>query len=115
MWSRIPVLELELCRPFRIPPERFPDCRRASVLLTWRGSPVGWIDVPIAGDRLETHGLNQQILDKHLEAIGRAALTEALLAGLPPSLDAVDAEPEIAHGDFSKFPSLSVVVCTRDR
>lgn len=115
MWSRIPVLELELCRPFRVPPERFADCRLASVLLTWRGSPVGWIDVPIAGDRLESHGLSEQILDKHLEAIGRAALTEALLAGLPPSLDAVDAEPEIAHGDFSKLPSLSVVVCTRDR
>jgi GT2 family glycosyltransferase len=115
MWSKVPILEIELTRPLGANPEGVADSRSAHALLTWRGSPVGWQDIPIAGNGLETDGLSERVLDGHLKMITRIALADALMAGLPPSLDIIDAGPAATPDGFSQLPSLSVVICTRER
>jgi O-antigen biosynthesis protein len=112
MWSPVPVLELELTRPPADPVEDLSQSRAGKALMRWRGTPVGWLSIPIVDAQLSAEGLVEGVLDNHLDIIARWALSDALDAGLPPSEEAIDwrAPPRPLSA-----PKVSVVVCTRER
>ena len=85
------------------------------VLTKWRGRPVGWIDIPVVGAHLATGGLVESILDEQLELITRWALSDALLAGLPPSEAIFEPIQPSLSSQRSRGPSISVLICTRER
>ena len=115
MWCPIPVLEQELTLPLAAPPSDLRPHRKVNVLLRWRGSPVGRIDIPVAGSKLASGDLVERILDTYLDAITRWAVTDALRAEGPLTV------PEIVNGcgasalDDHDAPSVSVIICTRER
>ena len=116
MWRPFPVCKLELTKP--LPNSMsFVQYRKARALLTWKGVPVAWQDIPVEGEALCTSGLVERILDNHIESIARQALRASLLAG--PALtgsELVQAAGDEASGRLATdSPSVSVVVCTRDR
>jgi GT2 family glycosyltransferase len=115
MWTRIPVLELELTRPVAAPAEALDLCRQAHALMKWRGNPVGWIPISIIGSRLDVGSVVESVLDRHLEIVTRWALSDALKAGLAPREEVIDQEPRAEQCAREGLPRVSVVVCTRGR
>ena len=116
MWVSPPVIELELSEPLS-DMARFEGRRSVQALLTWNGVPCAWYEIPVAGNGLATSRLVEDIAAKYFDSIARRLLREHLLAGNLPSIEAFYAtaprppEPDaVAHG-----PSVSVVLCTRNR
>jgi O-antigen biosynthesis protein len=112
MWCPVPVLELELTRSPADPVQDLSQSRAAKALMRWRGTPVGWLSIPVVNAQLTTDGLLEGVLDNHLEIIARWALSDALEAGLPPSVEAIDWR---VPARTLNSPNVSVVVCTRER
>jgi len=115
MWRPAPIIDVELTRRLVEPKLELADFRRVQALTRWHGNPAGWVDIPLHGARLATDGVVQAILDQHLGLIARWALSDALLAGLPPSEDSIDAILPPIAGQGGKAPTVSVLVCTRER
>ena len=115
MWTRIPVLELELTRPVSQTAAALAQCRHVKALLKWHGNPVGWMQISVIGSRLDTDGLRESVLDTHLEIVTRSALSDALNAGLPPGEEVIDQVLPSERREDEGLPQLSVLVCTRDR
>ena len=112
MWSPVPVLELELTGPLPEPNADLSLARAAKALMRWRGTPVGWLSIPVVDSQLTSEGLVEGVLDNHLDIIARWALSDALDSGLPPSEEAIDWR---ATARPVSSPKVSVVVCTRER
>lgn len=116
MWVSHPVIELELSEPL---PDFAPfEGRRAvQALLTWNGVPCAWHEIPVAGDRLATSRLIEGIIAEHFESIASRLLREHLLAGNLPEIEAfyATAPRSSEAGGLATAPSVSVVVCTRNR
>lgn len=115
MWTPIPVCELELTHPVIEPGEGLGAYRQVKALARWQGTPVGWLDIPVSGSRLGIENLAERVLDSKLDIITRWALADALLSGQPPSEEVVNAPTPSNSSERSSFPSVSVVVCTRER
>lgn len=116
MWTPIPVLELELTRPIVQPTEALDGCRQVKALMKWRGNPVGLIPISVIGSRLDTARLIERVLDQHLEIVTRWALSDALMAGLPPGEEVIDVVRRDGPRPLESVPpQLSVLVCTRER
>ena len=116
MWVSRPVIELELSEPL---PDLAPfeGCRTVQALLTWNGVPCAWYEIPVAGNRLATSRLVDGIVAEQFDSITRRLLREHLLAGNLPDIDAFYAtapRPPEPHA-LANGPSVSVVVCTRNR
>ena len=116
MWVSRPVIELELSEPL---PDLtlFEGCRAVQALLTWNGVPCAWREIPVAGNRLAASRLVDGIAADHFDSIARRLLREHLLAGNLPDIDAFyGTAPRPPEPDgLASGPSVSVVVCTRNR
>lgn len=112
MWSPIPIVELELTQPLLSVEQDLSQSRNVKALMRWRGTPVGWLPIPVVNNQLTTEGLAEEILDDHLDIIARWALSDALLAGLPPDENAIDWSTPSAVPSAAR---VSVVICTRER
>jgi GT2 family glycosyltransferase len=116
MWVPHRVIELELSEPL---PDfaPFEGCRAVQALLTWNGVPCGWHELPLAGLRLATSRLIDGFLDEHFKSIASRLLREHLLAGNLPEIEAffATAPRPPAPTKLPGGPSVSVVVCTRNR
>ncbi len=116
MWRPKKIMSLELSEPLDevVGLGRY---REVNALLFWRGTPIGWHTIPIVGDRLDTGPLAERVLDKHLYAIAKQALQNALLCNAPLATEQIlDApNPAMLARPQSSANTVSVVVCTRDR
>src|SRR5688572_8550927 len=114
MWVPRPVIELELSQPLPAI-SGLEGCRSVQALLTWHGVPCAWEEIPVASGRLATAQLIKKLLHEHAESITGRALREHLLAGAVPGPDTFYAAGSSLTDVPSTGPSLSDVLCTRDR
>ena len=116
MWVPRPVIELELSKPLPDLPSLHGH-REVQTLLTWGGVPCDWRGIPVAGSRLATSGLVEAIAGGPFDSIASRLLREHLLAGGVPDVGAFYTTiPSLpAGGALATGPSISVVVCTRNR
>ena len=116
MWVSRPVIELELSKPL---PDfaPFEGCRGVQALLTWNGVPCASHEIPVAGNRLAISGLVDAIGAQHFDSIATRLLREHLLAGHFPDIASfyATAPPPPEPTALATGPTVSVVVCTRNR
>jgi O-antigen biosynthesis protein len=111
----VKLLEVEAARPL----EPIEDLDRASLvrcLVRWRRRPLGWVELPAAGGRITADRLGTAITLQYGDAILRELLVGGLRTGAGP--DGYRIDQLLAEGlprPARRFPSVSVVVCTRDR
>lgn len=97
MWKPYPVIGLELSEA---PPALGAlDARKVLALLLWRGTPIAWQELSVCGSSIDWGHAKKTIRDTHGAAIAKQVLIDQLL------------EQERPHS----LPTVSVIVCTRDR
>lgn len=97
MWKPYPVIGLELSAP----PPALPsiDARKVLALLKWQGSPIAWQELSVSGTTVDWAHARKQIRDIHGLKVAGEILNQQLTKAVPSD----------------GLPSVSVVVCTRDR
>lgn len=98
MWKPYPVIGLELTDA---PPDLgdLTEHRKVLALLRWRGVPLAWQELSVSGSSVDWGQARRLICDVHGLALAERVLVETLGTERPASV----------------LPSVSVVVCTRDR
>lgn len=96
MWKPYPVIGLELTTPPPLLGEL--HSRKVLALLRWRGAPIAWQELGVCGTQIDWERARSTIRDSHGSKIAEEMVRERL-AGSHQSLR----------------PTVSVVVCTRDR
>ena len=87
--------------------------RAARVLVRWRGIPVGTVHAPVVGDRVRVADIVPAITRRLGPNLGPEVAARALRSGRggkPLRFEDAPLPPESAPG-----PTISVVICTRDR
>lgn len=90
--------------------------RGARVLVRWAGVPIGKLDVPVVDGWVRAAEIGRLALAGLSDAFGRELVRRALLAGRPGEVPALGGFWDSAERDGTEgLPSISVIVCTRDR
>jgi O-antigen biosynthesis protein len=102
MWKPYPVIGLELSNP---PPALSEvTARKVLALLRWNGAPIAWHELSVSGTTIDWVQARKRIRDAHGSKVAEEIVRQQL-AG-PASTCSL---PAVA------LPTVSVVVCTRDR
>lgn len=88
---------------------------RARVLVRWSGVPVGIVEVSARGGRVHRTDTVHALLEQHPHALPREAVRRALLSGGLRGPLQFSPVPDLPASPISATPSISVIVCTRDR
>lgn len=98
MWKPYPVIGLELTEA---PPVlgNLAEFRKVLALLRWRGAPLAWQELSVQGAGVDWTRAQRTICDAHWAALAERVLHETL---------------GVTH-TAGRLPTVSVVVCTRDR
>jgi len=88
---------------------------RARVLVRWSGVPVGIVEVSAREGRVHRTDTVHALLEQHPHALPRETVRRALLSGGLPGPLQFSPVPDLPASPASATPSISVIVCTRDR
>ncbi|MFC1883061.1 glycosyltransferase, partial [Thermodesulfobacteriota bacterium] len=89
---------------------------KLKALVRYHGCPVGWVSVPIYGDRCFANEIRIKILDLLSNEIVDHLLRRGLMKPIgPEGLELNEAISIPPHDEKSPWPLVTVAVCTRDR
>jgi O-antigen biosynthesis protein len=112
---RIKVVDVELDHPLPTL-EGLDGYRRLRALVRLHGSPLGYVDLPIARGRCSAASLEQAIIDKLSRPLMRRLLSAHF--GSENRVDPLrvsDLMSSVHPAGAEKLPTVTVAVCTRDR
>ena len=118
MQGPIKVIDFALSHPIPTQ-EGLADYMSVQGLIRLFGSPIGYVHIPVNGDRCLSEDTREAILKNHFYKILQERLASLLAAnGLPHDLS-VEALLKTPHADpdvnEEHGPSVTVAICTRDR
>jgi len=115
MFNCIKVLDIELSRPL-VTIKNLDGYEKIKGLVRLHGTPIGYVQLPVIGDRVNATALHKAILGEHSWNIIRQLLRNGLTALPQPNglciTDLFDVLPPKYSGTL---PLVTVAVCTRDR
>ena len=112
---RIRVVDIELSRPIG-PVEGLCGYGALQGLVRLHGTPIGYITLPVLGDRCAGTDLRDAALRRHGAAIVRHLLSDLLAAPPPRGGWRIDDLRTVSHASYGgPLPPVTVAVCTRDR
>lgn len=113
MFKATKVIDVELNRPFA-DIENLAGYRAVKALVRLHGTPLGYVEIPVTGDRCPAQEIGKAVLEAHSYAIIRHSLHNALSA--QPDrlrLDTLFDTPPLPP--TGPWPLVTVAVCTRNR
>ena len=112
---RVKVMDVELDRPLPTL-EGLDGYRRLRALVRLRGSPLGYVDVPLTGGRCSAASLEQAIIDKLSRPLMHRLLrTHFGATSRVDRLSLADLLDVAPPEETRQLPMVTVAVCTRDR
>ena len=114
MFQRIKVLEIDLCEP-TVAIKGLDGYAALRGLVRLHGTPLGYVNLPLTNGRCDAATLRNAILEQLQWPTTRQHLVNLLQQPLEaPSVEALVAA-DVPPAYAGPWPSLTVVVCTRDR
>jgi O-antigen biosynthesis protein len=110
----IKVVDVELSQPL-VAIDGLNGYAGAQVLARLHGSPLGYIQLPIADGQCSAEAVGQAILDQLSWPIIQHLIDDGLAAPQPAGLRISDLLDTPHHRNTGPFPLVTVAVCTRNR
>jgi len=115
MTEAIKVVDVELSRPLE-DITALDGYQSLQALVRFHGTPIGYVTVPLLGDRCSAAALRRAISNEHGMDVIRHMLRHRLAAPLPRDGVDMDELVQTPSADYDgPLPSVTVAVCTRDR